>query len=469
MRLYDTAVISLKKGIPDMQNENLPSYPLDPQGLEDALRYCDIQLRFNVRSKEIECKINDHSDAEHPISWQRLSAMHESTIKRIVNESVTSTQRDRESEDSQHKEWRIASSKWSEWINTIVYERQVDPFMEWLSSLPAWDGQTRSPLHACFALRAGQNDQCVRWAAWQPLYAAIVRAIEPGHIVDHMVVLDGAQGCGKTSYWSHMLPPSDRSTWWTDDIDLSSDSQKRIEKILGTVVAVVDDMVCTKHHEPQRVRQFLTQSHCRVRFAYQKHSETIPFRHVLVGCNLNEEYFLDDPTALRRFVIVGVQRSGDAKPDHIASWWDTNREQVWAEALHKVRENENVLVMPDAIREYMKQKEASLHSIVRERRSAAGKCVSLYAAKVIEEHHLTHGDEVPINMSDVMESEFIVPLSRMQGNVDIETLCQQSLLDQGYKRAESPRRFFGGTPRRYWIRVLGAEESSTDLDGGEHL
>ena len=84
------------------------------------------------------------------------------------------------------------------------------------------------------------------------------------------------------------------------------------------------------------MKNFLTrQDDGSVRLAYRRNPETMLRRCVLIGTSNDETPLPNDPTGNRRFVVVNLN-----KGSNVELYMTENRDQLWAEALHRYRQGE---------------------------------------------------------------------------------------------------------------------------------
>ena len=426
---------------------------LSPEGLEQALENCQVSLRFNSRSRDVECLIRDAETSQDSEGgpWQPLNDLCEGFIKRRILETVVYEKQ--RGDNCVSVPWEVSVTKWTEWCNSIVYKRQKDPFVDWLADLPEWDREVRHPLHACFDLSEDDDNELIRWAAWQPLYGTVRRALDPGHKIDQMVVLFGTQGCGKSTYWSYMMPTDMRSEWSADGFVFTDDYQRRIEKVLGAVIVEADEMTGSKRADVNAMKSFLTQTHGRVRLAYRKNPESIPFRHMLVGTSNQKESLPNDPTGLRRFIPITVAGDPYTNVDRIRQWWDDNRLQVWAEAWHKCIVDIHATDMPAYL--YARQAlVAEAHRTTTEEEEAIANWIIHFEEQTIMENDLKPGEEILINIREMLADSGMIKSEDMRVDGLLESRAKQALTRNKYQPLPKPKRVGGKPPRRYWCKII---------------
>ena len=87
--------------------------------------------------------------------------------------------------------------------------------------------------------------------------------------------------------------------------------------------------------EIERIKSFISrQDDGSVRLPYARNSEPLPRRFILCGTTNRDDDLPNDPTGNRRLVSIVLKHGTDVE----AYFADGVREQLWAEALYRVRE-----------------------------------------------------------------------------------------------------------------------------------
>ena len=156
-----------------------------------------------------------------------------------------------------------------------------------------------------------------------PLVGAVARIMEPGCKADHVLILEGAQGIGKSTSLSQLFEP-----WFSDEIaDLGSkDAAMQLSGVWCIELAELSSMT---RSEIERVKAFISRRTDRFRPSYGRNVIEVPRQTVFVGTT-NSDTYLRDETGGRRFwpVHCAAINQKAIKRD---------RDQIWAEAfaLHK--------------------------------------------------------------------------------------------------------------------------------------
>ena len=158
------------------------------------------------------------------------------------------------------------------------------------------------------------------------LRAALRRVYDPGCKFDHILVLSGPQGIGKSTLLARLGGP-----WFSDSLTISDMNDKTAaEKLQGYWLLEIGEMAGMKKADLEKVKAFLTRTDDKYRASYGRNVENHPRQCVFFGTT-NEEGYLRDVTGNRRFWTVRVTGKTARKP------WELDREtieQIWSEAMH---------------------------------------------------------------------------------------------------------------------------------------
>jgi predicted P-loop ATPase len=195
---------------------------------------------------------------------------------------------------------------------------------EFLNGL-RWDGRSR--LDEWLESYLGvQPSTFARAVGPKFMIAAVARALKPGCKVDHVLVLEGAQGIGKTTalnilggqYHRADLPP-------LDGRDVK-------EALRSAWIAELGELASMNKSELASAKNFLTLTEDTYRVPYGTRSETRA-RRLVFAASTNEREYLRDQSGNRRFWPVECTAIA---LDALAR----DRDQLWAEAVARFRRGE---------------------------------------------------------------------------------------------------------------------------------
>src|SRR5690625_5125763 len=205
----------------------------------------------------------------------------------------------------------------------VMLRHQYHPVRDYLDELE-WDGVER--VGRLFIDYLGADDtEYVREVTRKMLVAAVARVFNPGVKFDHMLVLVGRQGIGK-SYILNLLGRE----WYSDTLD-TVQGKEAYEQLHGVWVMEMGELTATKKADIEAIKHFITKQEDNYRVACGRHTRSFPRQCVFFGTT-NDTEFLRDRTGNRRFWPVTVGRNPIIK-DMWAELTKSEIDQVWAEAV----------------------------------------------------------------------------------------------------------------------------------------
>ncbi len=183
-----------------------------------------------------------------------------------------------------------------------------------------WDGQKR--LHRLAADYFGAEDSALNQEFLKLFMIATVRRVRrPGAKFDEMIVIEGKQGTAKSTALNILAV---RDEWFSDCLDLNSDSQKIIEQTQGKLIVEIPELQGMRHTDVERLKATLSRTVDRARQAYGRLTVERPRSFIIAGTSNNDKY-LKDRTGNRRFWPL---KTGDIDINKLRKDLD----QLWGEA-----------------------------------------------------------------------------------------------------------------------------------------
>lgn len=204
-------------------------------------------------------------------------------------------------------------------IEAAAHENEFHPVQDFLDHLPVWDGQRRVPNWLHQYVGAADNEYNAAVGRWW-LISAVARAYQPGCQVDHMLILEGGQGAGKSQAVRALGSP-----WTLGTLPDIRDAARAADVIAAYWIVEVAELDALKGSSMTRIKDFVSQQVDSYRPAYGRSTIDRPRSCVFIGTT-NESAYLNDPTGARRFWPVRVEHA-----IKVAELRD-NRDQLWAEA-----------------------------------------------------------------------------------------------------------------------------------------
>ena len=213
---------------------------------------------------------------------------------------------------------RLDPSKLKQAVTTVARESGFDPVRAYLDGLK-WDGVERLSTLAARALGATGKLEATLVRKW--VISAMARAMKPGEKVDTLLVLVGAQGTRKSSFFREL---AGEPFFCDSPFQLGTkDACLTIRQGWIHELAEVDDL--TTKRTASELKSFITIGRDNFRPPYASANEWFPRAMVFAGTT-NETGYLADPTGARRYWSVTVR--GNVDIDVVRA----ERDQLWAEA-----------------------------------------------------------------------------------------------------------------------------------------
>lgn len=196
------------------------------------------------------------------------------------------------------------------------------PVLDYLSSL-SWDGQERVAtwLQDYLGAEGGGPPTGLWW-----LVSAVARVCDPGCQADHMLVLEGGQGVGKSTAASILGGP-----WYSGELgDL--ESKDAAQSLAGAWLVEIAELDAFRRSQVTRIKTFLSTRCDHYRPSYGRNVVDRKRQCVFIGTT-NEFKYLQDASGGRRFWPVRVCGCDVAALER-------DRDQLWAEAYHLYRQGQ---------------------------------------------------------------------------------------------------------------------------------
>ena len=204
---------------------------------------------------------------------------------------------------------------------------RVHPVRDYLSQLE-WDGTPRIGSWLVDYLGGKSNPEYLSVVGSKWLISAVARIMQPGCKADHVLILEGAQGAGKSSALC-CLATVGRGSWFSDTpIHISTkDSYLALRGQWIVELAELDSVIRAENSE---AKAFFSSAVDRYRPPYLRTVQDFPRQCVFAG-SVNHDEYLRDETGGRRYWPV---ECGDIDLAGLTE----HRDQLWAEAVKLYRD-----------------------------------------------------------------------------------------------------------------------------------
>lgn len=183
------------------------------------------------------------------------------------------------------------------------------------------------------------NNLYTRLAGKKFLIACVNRVYNPGCKFDHMIILEGEQGIGKSTFVEEL------AGHWYLDTSFENKDKDLVDAMREALIVEVSELSGMNKKELEWIKSFIVRKVDKIRLPYA--ARTKPFKRSCVFMGTynpsgNNMYFRDD-TGNRRFWPVECRKIN-------IEWLKENKQQLWAEALECYKKTEPYYIFePEAI------------------------------------------------------------------------------------------------------------------------
>lgn len=209
------------------------------------------------------------------------------------------------------------------------------PVRRYLRSIE-WDGKPRLDTWLRDYMSA-PDDAYTRQAGAKTLIAAVARVMEPGCKFDHALIIEGAQGTGKSTAIATL-----GGAWFSDNLPTLK-GKESVEALDGSWIVEMGELHALKasRQDAEAVKAYISRQTDKMRKAYARHVREYPRQNVFIGTTNDSEYLID-ATGNRRFWPVET-----GKVDTVGIRRD--RDQLWAEAFARYQQGETRFLEGEAV------------------------------------------------------------------------------------------------------------------------
>ena len=180
---------------------------------------------------------------------------------------------------------------------------EYDPYAEYTGSAPEWDGQTDYIEMLADTVTTG--NQFFWRRAFKKWFVAMTASWMQPEVVNHTaLILSGAQGVGKTTWLSNLIPVPLRKYVYAGMVNVrDKDSQVKLSECCLIVMDELENM----SRNLDALKELITKRDIHIRKAYSYTHEHYSRRASFAGA-INNKDFLHDITGNRRFLCFEAKQ-----------------------------------------------------------------------------------------------------------------------------------------------------------------
>ena len=288
---------------------------LDKQGkIKDTLDNIVLIIRNDSELESIAFnKHRDGIDARDGLPWEQMKGGWNDSDNASLKVYLS------------NKYGIYSPTKTKDAILAVAAERSYHPIKEYLDHLPEWDGTDRVETLLIDYFNATDNSY-TRAVTRKMMVAAVARIVHPGTKFDSVLILNGPQGIGKSTFFAKLA-----GDWFSDSLTLTDMKDKAgPEKLQGYWILELGELAGMRKTDVEVVKSFISRSDDKYRASYGVNVESHPRQCIIVGSTNAESGFLRDITGNRRFWPVRISGDGKRKAWKMSVY---DVEQIWAETL----------------------------------------------------------------------------------------------------------------------------------------
>lgn len=234
---------------------------------------------------------------------------------------------------------RLSKQMATDAIMVVSSENAYDSGISFLKSLE-WDGTDRIGTWLCNAYGV-EDTEYHRSVGSNWMKGLARRILEPGSKFDYVLVLEGRQGAKKSSSLGAL------GGSWHMETTMSTDTKDFFMQFQGKAVVEFSEGETLSRTEVKKLKAIITTQVDSFRPPYERTTRDFP-RRCVFAMTTNETEYLKDDSGNRRWLPVRVVRD-----EADVEWIRNNREQLFAEAVHRVSVlNETVWEFPREATEF---------------------------------------------------------------------------------------------------------------------
>lgn len=213
-------------------------------------------------------------------------------------------------------------------IEVVANKNSFHPAKDYFNALE-WDGVKRLDKWLSYYLGAEDDEpDYLAFIGKKWLTAAVRRVFMPGCKFDHVLVMEGKQGKGKSTALKVLATfgTDIEMSYFTDAITIADIQTKdTIQKIQGSIIVELAELAGFNKKDDEEIKRWITLQHDDVRLPYAR-TTTRFNRQFVLSATTNSYDYLKDPTGNRRYWPVKTENID-------LEALKADRQQLWAEAV----------------------------------------------------------------------------------------------------------------------------------------
>lgn len=277
-------------------------------------------------------------------------------------------------------------------VAKLAAENSFHPIRDYLDSVSSQHGGDTSILDGIAERYFGVDGQIYESMLVRTLIAAVARIYEPGCKMDTVLILQGRQGIGKSTFFQTLA-----GEWFDDTYGATENVKDENLKIFQSWFLEWSELETVfRKRDIARVKAFISTSTDNIREPYARNAKRLARPSVFVGTT-NQTDFLSDSTGNRRFWVIPVEvdRIDTAKLAR-------DRDKIWSAAVALYRAGEQWWLTD------LEERAADLVAKSFESSDPWEAAIFAYLDEILE----TGGQRQSVLTTEVLDKACMVPIDR---------------------------------------------------------
>ena len=206
------------------------------------------------------------------------------------------------------KGFKVPKDEVSDFIKKIAMKNKYNPFLEYLESNYNKDTEIINEVFSCININ---NEFLERESFYKTLFVKwllnVVRmahnTLERGYSSQGVLVLQGEQGCYKSTFFKELLP---NHKWFKGGKSIDPKDKDSVKQNTKYILVELGELDATLKGDLAKLKAFLTEDIDEYRSPYERVEEAHP-RITSFCATVNKSDFLKDETGERRYWVIPVE------------------------------------------------------------------------------------------------------------------------------------------------------------------